>query len=119
METRRRSPLRILAPLALIVFAVALFMIISSANNSDGGGGGQSRSAAEKSRDLGTPADQRRTQRKHKSRDSLPQRIYIVKSGDTLGSIATTTGVPVQKLQDLNPGLDQFALRTGQKLKIR
>jgi LysM repeat protein len=107
METRRRSPLRILAPVALVVFAVALFLIVSSASNDDGGGGGKSPSAAEKSRDLGAPSD------------NLPQRIYIVKSGDTLGSIAEETGVPVEKLQELNPELDQFSLVAGQKIKIR
>lgn len=119
METRRRSPLRILAPVAIVAFGVALFLIVSSANNDSGGGGGQSQSAAEKQRDLGSPADQRKAERKRKSRDNLPQRVYIVKSGDTLGSIAEKTGVPVEKLQQLNEGLDQFSLVAGQKIKIR
>ena len=118
METRRRrSPLRILAPVALIAFGVAIALIVSSFNKDSGGGGGQSSAAAEKARDLGstTPSHSRR----HRSRDRLPQRIYIVKTGDTLGSIAEKTGVPVEKLQELNPDLDQFALRTGQKIKLR
>ena len=121
METARRSPLRFLAPVAIIAFAVALFLLVSSANDDGGGSSGPSQSAAEKARDLGSPADQRRAERKRKSHssDNLPQRIYIVKSGDTLGSIAQKTGVPVQKLQDLNPGLDQFSLVAGQKIKIR
>jgi LysM repeat protein len=119
METRRRSPLRLLAPVALIAFALALFLIVSSANKDSGGGGAPSKSAAEKARDLGSPATQRKPKRKSRSSDNLPQRIYIVKSGDTLGSIAQTTGVPVQKLQDLNPGLDQFSLVAGQKIKLR
>jgi LysM repeat protein len=119
METRRRrSPLRILAPVALIAFAVALAMIISSASKDDGGGGGPSSSAAEKARDLGTSTGTTKT-RKKRSRDKLPQSVYIVKSGDTLGSIAEKTGIPVQRLQDLNPGLDQFSLVAGQKIKLR
>lgn len=117
MDTRRRSiTLRILAPLALIAAGVALVMIVSSANSS--GGKSQSPNAAQKARDLGTGATPRK--RRHSStRGSLPTRIYVVKSGDTLGSISQVTGVPVQKLQDLNPGLDQFSLQTGQKLKLR
>ena len=108
METHRRSiTLRILALAALIVFGVALAMIISSANKANDNGG-TSTSAAEKQRDLGSSTT-----------DKLPQRIYVVKSGDTLGSISEKVGVSVEKLQELNPGLDQFALRTGQKLKIR
>jgi LysM repeat protein len=118
MDTRRRrTPLRILAPVALIAFGVALALIISSANKSSGGGGPSS-NAAEKARDLGSTT-RSRSRRTHTTRDRLPQRIYIVKTGDTLGSIAEKTGVPVVKLQELNPNLDQFSLVAGQKIKIR
>jgi LysM repeat protein len=117
MDTRRRSiTLRILAPAALIVFGVALAMILSTANKSSDSGGTSS-SAAEKQRDLGTSTTKSR--RTRTTRDKLPQRIYVVKTGDTLGSISEKVGVSVEKLQVLNPGLDQFALTAGQKLKIR
>jgi LysM repeat protein len=117
MDTRRRSiTLRILAPVALIAAGVALVMIVSSASSGGGSGSGTSPSAAEKARDLGAPT---KTRKPRRSSGKLPTRFYVVKSGDTLGSISEVTGVPVQKLQDLNPGLDQFALRTGQKLKLR
>jgi hypothetical protein len=122
MDTRRRrSPLRILAPVALIAFGVALVMIVSNANKSGGGGGGgQSTRAAEKARDLGTTSSTQPTStRRRRSSGSLPQRFYIVKSGDTLGKIAQITGVSVEKLQSLNPGLDQFSLIAGQKIKLR
>jgi LysM repeat protein len=120
MDTRRRrSPLRILAPVALVVFAVALAMIITSTNKSDSGGG-KSASQAEKARDLGTSTStSRQRARRRAARDRLPKRVYVVQDGDTLGSIAEKTGVSVEKLQALNPGLDQFSLQTGQKIKIR
>jgi LysM repeat protein len=118
MDTaERRSPLRILAPAALIVFALALVVIISSANGG-GGGGGTSSSSAEKARDLGTGNASKPKSRKS-SRDKLPKSVYVVKSGDTLGSISQTVGVSVTKLQELNPNLDQFSLVAGQKIKIR
>ena len=118
MDTaERRSPLRILAPVALIIFGLALLLIISSANGG-GGGGGTSVSSAEKARDLGTGAT-KSTRKKSSSRDKLPKSAYIVKSGDTLGSISQKVGVSVAKLQELNPNLDQFSLVAGQKLKIR
>jgi teichoic acid transport system ATP-binding protein len=117
MDTRRRSiTLRILAPAALIVFGVALAMILTTANKSSDSGGTSS-SAAEKQRDLGTSTTSNR--RTRTTRDKLPQRIYVVKTGDTLGSISEKVGVSVEKLQQLNPGLDQFALTAGQKIKIR
>jgi LysM repeat protein len=118
MDTRHRSiTLRILAPLALIAFGVALAMIISTANKSSGGGG-PSPSAAQKARDLGTSGTTT-THKQRTTRNKLPQRIYIVKSGDTLGSISEKVGVPVARLQELNPNLDQFSLVAGQKIKIR
>jgi LysM repeat protein len=118
METRHRSiTLRILAPLALIAAGIALAMIVTTANKPDDSGA-PSKSAAEKARDLGTgaPKSSRKT---HTTRDKLPQRVYVVKSGDTLGSISEKVGVPVAKLQELNPNLDQFSLVAGQKIKIR
>jgi hypothetical protein len=117
-DTRpRRSPLRILAPVALVVFAVALGLVITTGDKADSGNG-TSASKAEKARDLGT-SESRERSRRRAARDRLPKRIYVVQDGDTLGSIAEKTGVSVEKLQALNPGLDQFSLQTGQKIKIR
>ena len=116
MDTvERRSPLRILAPVALVIFGLALVLIISSANGG-GGGGGTSSSSAEKARDLGGGNASKTKTRK---RDKLPKSVYVVKSGDTLGSISQKVGVSVTKLQELNPNLDQFSLAPGQKIKIR
>jgi hypothetical protein len=120
MDTRRRrTPLRILAPIALVAFAVALALIITSADKSGGSGSGTSASKAEKARDLGTSTSPKARSRKRTSRDRLPKRIYVVQVGDSLGSIADKTGVPVARLQELNPNLDQFSLQPGQKIKIR
>jgi LysM repeat protein len=119
-ESRHPSPARLLAPIALIVFGVAFLLIVSS-----GGGGGSSNStsgqnAAEK-RDLGS------TTGKHSKKPSTTttttksssKSVYVVKTGDTLGAIAETTGVPVERLQELNPGLDSFSLVAGQRIKLR
>ena len=118
MDTaERRSPLRILAPVALIVFGLALVLIISSTGGSSGGGGGASSSSAEKARDLGSSST--KSKKSKSSSDKLPKSVYVVKSGDTLGSISQKVGVTVTKLQELNPNLDQFSLVAGQKIKIR
>jgi LysM repeat protein len=115
----RRTTLRILAPLALIAAGIALFLIVSSFDNSGSGSGSSSKNSAQEARDLGTSTTSSKTRKKHSTRGKLPQSTYIVKSGDTLGSISQTTGVPVEKLQSLNPNLDQFSLVAGQKIKIR
>jgi LysM repeat protein len=128
MDTRaRRSPLRILAPVAIVVFGIAFVLIVATGGTSGGGGGGPSASAAQKARDLGTSRGRRKGSRTGTTTTTTPttttettsQGVYIVKQGDTLGKIAQETGVSVQTLQDLNPGLDQFSLVAGQKIKLR
>jgi LysM repeat protein len=113
----RRSPLRFLAPIALVVFAIALLMIVSSSGGSDDGGS-TSASEQEKSKDLGSSSKKSKKKRTS-ANGSLPTRTYTVKSGDTLGSISAKTGIPVDKLQEINPQLDPQQLVSGQKIKLR
>jgi LysM repeat protein len=115
----RRSPLRFLAPLALVVFGLALLVVVSSSNSGDSGNS-QSASESEKDRDLGSST--KKSKRKAKSSSAngtLPSRTYTVKSGDTLLSISEKTGIPVEKLQELNPQLDPQQLVSGQKIKLK
>ena len=44
---------------------------------------------------------------------------YVIRSGDTLGSIAQKYGTTTDTLAALNPGLDPTALRIGQQLRVR
>jgi hypothetical protein len=115
----RRSPLRFLAPVALVCFGLALLLIVSSSN---GGDGGSEPTASEraKERDLGkAERRERRARRDAQTPGGLPTKTYTVKSGDTLGSISEKTGIPIQKLQELNPELDPQQLVSGQKIKLR
>src|SRR3954447_1815906 len=105
MESNQRSPLRVLAPLALVIAALALVLILSNSGGSGDSSGNTSSNSAENARDLGqTPKERRRARRERRS-GKLPSDVYIVKTGDTLGGIAQKTGVPVERLQELNPGL--------------
>jgi LysM repeat protein len=102
-----QSPARVLAPLALAVCAVAFFYVILSSGSSDGGGTQATQRTSTSNRGTG-------------SRSRQPQKsTYTVRTGDTLGAIAAKTGVPVEKLQELNPELDPQALVSGQKIKLR
>ena len=121
MPTAKRTPARVLAPLALVAFGIALLLILASA-----GGGDEepskSESTAQEQRDLELAKEKRRRQKSEERREGqgkLPQDVYVVKAGDTLGSIAERTGIPVEKLQELNPELDPQALVSGQKIKLR
>ena len=120
MESHQRSPLRILAPIALVVAALALVLVLSNSGGSGNDSGSTSANSAEKARDLGqTPKERRRARRQRGSGDKLPSDVYVVKTGDTLGGIAQKTGVPVERLQELNPTLDPQALTSGQRIKLR
>jgi LysM repeat protein len=46
------------------------------------------------------------------------RRTYTVQPGDTLASIAEETGVSVEELQELNPGIDSNSLSIGQELRL-
>jgi LysM repeat protein len=105
----RRSPLRVLAPLALVAFVIAFLVVLSNSGvNHDSGGGATPPSTTP------TGSSTTRTTSRFAHR-----RTYTVRAGDTLGAIAIKTGVSVTNLEDLNPGLDPEGLVAGQKLKLR
>jgi len=109
-EQRTRNPARLLAPAALVLVTVVFLIIVVG---SGGGGGGHSGGAG--------PASSQGATRSGGGSDHArtTKRSYTVKTGDTLGGIATKTGVPVDKLLELNPQLDPQALVSGQKVKLR
>ena len=105
-----RSPARLLAPLALVVCAVALFAVVSS------GGGDASEDTAGS-----TPVEATATATaKPKSTDKPKSsgETYTVKAGDTPSAIAERLDIPVAELLDANPDADPNALSPGQKLKL-
>jgi LysM repeat protein len=105
----RRSPARFLAPIALVGFAVALYVVVEhdTRPSKDRSSAGQ-RTASP----AGTSTGSRR-KKGHR------RRTYTVKSGDTPSGIAAKTGVPLATLQKLNPKLDPQSLAPGQKIRLR
>ena len=104
----RRSPARFLAPLALVGFVVALFMVVNGTRDDAGSG---ERGANRRPAPRRPPARSRRPARCGKT--------YKVKPGDTPSSIAVKTHVPLSQIQELNPKLDDQTLSVGQKIKLR
>ena len=118
METEQRSPLRVLAPVALVLFGSLFLLVIATSGGEEGGSrepaASETRAAEERS------AERRRADRRERRDEGeLPQKYYVVKTGDSLGSIAEKTGVPVERLQELNPELDPQALVSGQRIRLR
>ena len=123
MPTQKRTSARVLAPLALVAFGIAVLLILASAGGDDDEPSNSTASQQEQ-RDLELAKEKRRrqkTEQRQEGQGKLPDtnRVYVVKTGDTLGSIAEKTGVPVEKLQELNPELDPQTLTAGQKIRLR
>ena len=111
MDGRRRSPARLLAPISLVVFVLALLIVIASSgtdDSSDNGNGGSPQVEQTSTTGQTTTAE-----------PEVSGRFYTVKTGDTLAAISEQVGVPVTTLQELNPALDPQALVSGQKIRIR
>jgi LysM repeat protein len=101
-----RSPVRYMAPLALIIFVVAMLVVVA------GSGAGGSKSAAK----AGTTT---RAKAARSAKRARPRTVYIVRQGDLLSTIASKTGVALTRLQQLNPDVDPQTLVPGQRLKLR
>ena len=106
----RRNIARIIAPLALLACGAAVAMVVASFREDQ-----QDDDSAERTT---TQAGERTTPKKGGARRAR-RRIYRVKLNDTLGLIAEKTGVPVERLQELNPELDAQNLVVGQRVKLR
>jgi LysM repeat protein len=107
---RRRSPARLLAPLALLLCAGAFAIVVFSSPAVDGG-----ETAGQTTSERTTTSAPKKTERQSRRK----RRNYTVKAGDTLGAIAEKTGVTVERLLVLNPQLDPQALVAGQRIKLR
>jgi LysM repeat protein len=101
---RHRSPGRWLAPLALVVAAVAVYAV-ATGNKSDGSStstSGDGRTSTSTTRQATTTTAKTRTTKR---------RTYVVKPGDVLSAIAVRTGLSVEELLALNPGVDAQTLQ--------
>jgi LysM repeat protein len=103
-----RSPARFLAPLALVAFAVALFVVVTGSSDTETESGPNRASETQPAASPVGESKQRRGRRR-----------YTVKPGDTPSAIAEKTGVPLADILRLNPDLDPQALSPGQRLKLR
>lgn len=115
MADRRSRLVRLLAPVALLLAALALVLVLMSSDVShdDDEGGAGDRTAETARATTGTAAG-------GDAEDDAPTAAtYRVRAGDTLAGIAERTGVELEELQQLNPELDPQALVAGQRIKLR
>jgi LysM repeat protein len=107
-----RSPARFMAPLALVAFALALFIVVS--NTTDDGNSPDARDTSQPAQSTAAPNGGGGGKKRKK-----PPRSYTVKSGDTPSGIAEKVNVPLDQIFELNPDLDPQTLTPGTKIKLR
>ncbi len=95
--------------MALLVAIGAVAYVVSNSTGNDGGGGSDNANRTVEPRPRDGGQQQRRPQRT----------FYRVRLNDTLGLIAEQTGVPVERLEALNPELDAQNLIVGQRIRLR
>lgn len=122
MEKRtRRSPARFLAPLALIAVLVAFLAIVSG--SSDSGNPSQSTETTSTSSSTKSPTTATKTSaakaKKKSTKTGSSDKTYTVQVGDTLGGIADKTGVPLERIEELNPDVDPHTMNAGQEIRLK
>jgi LysM repeat protein len=95
------NPGRLLAPVALVAAIVAVVLVTTSALGHH--------HAVRARTDRHAPVVHRTVSQKS---------YYVIRIGDSLSSISVKTGVPISKLEALNPSIDPGALQAGQRLRL-
>jgi LysM repeat protein len=113
MHAQGRSRLaRLIAPLALIVVALAFVAVVLGS----GAVGGDEDPETAGTTDVPAATDERTATERSRRRGPAN---YTIKANDTLSGIAAANGTTVERLQELNPELDPQGLVAGQKIKLR
>ena len=107
-----RSPARFLAPIALIIFAFALFNVVSPDEE-------PTSTTPAKQTATETPKESSSDEEKDaSSKEKKKTKTYTVKAGDTASGIAEEAGMDLQTLLELNPDVDPSTLSPGQKIVL-
>jgi LysM repeat protein len=109
-----------LAPLFLIAVLVALLAIVTgTVSGSSGGSSTDSSSTTSASQTSTTKKSSTKTAKKKAAQREDAGKTYTVQVGDTLGGIADKTGVPLERIEELNPDVDPHAMTTGQEIRLK
>jgi LysM repeat protein len=102
---------RVAAPLAFLVLATLGIVAVRAALNEPP----STRPATTPTMTTTAPQTETETTETTGTTDG---QFYRVQAGDTLESIASRSGTTVERLLELNPGIDPVALRIGQRIRV-
>jgi hypothetical protein len=97
----------VIAPVALIATALVAFLVIRAAIDDDGEAKKAERSTTSTTTSScpagGEPADAQ----------AVEDGYYVLEAGESLGTVAERTCIPIDQIEQLNPDLDSQALPVG------
>jgi LysM repeat protein len=101
---------RLIAPLAIAVVAVGIYLVVHE---------NLATHHSTPAHEAGRSHRHRHDHHRHHTR-AKAKKYYTVKSGDTLSSISSRTGVSMTRLEVLNRSLHPpYNLQAGQRLRLR
>jgi LysM repeat protein len=104
------APGRVWRPYAgPIAFLLAVTLVVAVVRN------GMHHSAAP----TGTAGIATTAHHKTTAKKAATRKLYVVRAGDTMTSIAARTGIAASTLLKLNPNVSPTALFIGQKIRLR
>lgn len=106
---------RLLAPLAFFVAATVLILLVQNALSSDDGPTAQTPTQPAP----GPTTSGSETNPGETTTEPRRRRYYRVREGDLLETIAAEFNTSVERLLELNPGIDPQALTVGQRIRVR
>ena len=107
-----RGIARVVAPLALVAFVIALLMVISASG--DHTDSGTSTKIGE-----GSAKSQKSKPHVRATKSTTAPKYYTVQPNDSFSTIAAQNGVSTDKIQELNPDLDPQLLSIGDRIRLR
>jgi hypothetical protein len=110
---------RVAAPAAFLLAATIAVLLVRSAIHAGDTSAVRERTTASETetRRAERPGGERR--RNRPQRTAQERAFYRVQTGDTFETIAAAHGTSVQRLLELNPGIDPRTLTVGQQVRVR
>lgn len=113
-RSRRAEVARYAAPAVfLAAFTIAVVLVRAGLNSGDGGGTSFALSTPSTTVPT-TPTTTGAT----KTRRPKKQ-YYVIRTGDTFGTVAAKFNTSVEALQALNPGVSSNSLSVGQRIRVK